>query len=916
MASDDRFAPPDFRLLFEGSPHPYMVLLPDSLFTIAAVNDRYLEVTGTRRAAMVGRGLFQVFPDNPDDPSANGVSDLRSSLERVLRDGVQDTMGIQRYDVPCAEAEGGFRVKYWSPVNTPIPGPDGTTAYVLHYAEDVTEFILSQQQKSGEAHRQPGQPVVAEAPTARIEADILLRASEVKESNRRLKLALEELEQKKAELTRLNQKLYELDHNKTVFFGNVSHELRTPLTLTLGPLEETLSRCQDRLPPSDYQNLTIAHRNALRLLKLVNTLLDFSRIEAGRFEATYRPCDLATLTLELTGVFRSAIEKGGLELIVDCQPLPEPVYVDLGMWEKIVLNLLSNAFKFTLKGQISVTLVSRGAGAELTVADTGCGIPQKELGNIFKRFHRVEQTSGRAHEGTGIGLALVDELVRLQGGDISVQSEVGQGTSFTVSLPFGTQHLPADRLGAAAAGLSSSQSADPFLEEALRWLPEPEQGLAEVTSAPAAGPKPHLLLADDNADMRDYIRRLLGTWCEIRAVADGEAAWEAICQQRPDLLLTDVMMPRLDGFGLLARLRSDPATSFIPVIMLSARAGEESCAEGIEAGADDYLVKPFSARELVARVRTNLEMARLREVSARAAEHLQAKEQANARLEQLVAERTDELEEHRAELEMQNEELLQTYYDLELETAQRIQAVELLREKERLLLQQSRMAAMGDMLFNIAHQWRQPLNVLGLNVQQLGLLYEVGDLNEETLHQTIKRCLEILGHLSQTITDFTCFSKPDKDKSVFTVADAVAKTLSLVRDSFEEQRIALTVEISGEPTIHGYPNEFSQVLLNILMNALDALLDRGIRDGRVRLQASSAGGKTVLTISDNAGWIEPEILPRVFDPFFTTKAQGKGTGIGLFLAKSVVEKSMGGWLSVRNTAEGAEFTIEVSNGNE
>ncbi|GFO58665.1 hypothetical protein GMST_09900 [Geomonas silvestris] len=888
-----------------------MVLLPDSLFTIAAVNDRYLEVTGTQRDTMVGRGLFQVFPDNPDDPSANGVSDLRSSLERVLRDGVQDTMGIQKYDVPCAEAEGGFRVKYWSPVNTPIPGPDGTVAYVLHYAEDVTEFILSQQQTSDEAARQLGNS----RETARIEAEILHRANEVKESNRRLKLAMEELERNKAELTRLNQKLHELDRSKTVFFGNVSHELRTPLTLTLGPLEEILSRTDYPLSPADRNNLSIAHRNALRLLKLVNTLLDFSRIEAGRIQATYRPCDLATLTAQLAGVFRSAIEKGGLELTVDCPPLPEPVFIDLSMWEKIVLNLLSNAFKFTLKGRISVSLRSTGAGARLSVADTGCGIPEGERGNIFQRFHRIEQAKGRAHEGTGIGLSLVDELVRLQGGEISVESEVGRGSSFTVTLPYGSQHLPPDQLGAADAGPSSSPNADPFLEEALRWLPGDEGGLAEELAVSADVARPRLLLADDNADMRDYVQRLMGTWCEIRAVADGEEAWQEICRHRPDLLLTDVMMPRLDGFGLLARLRNDPLTRSLPVIMLSARAGEESRSEGIEAGADDYLVKPFSARELVARVKTNLEMARLREESARAAEHLKAKEEANAHLERLVAERTDELEEHRAELEMQNEELLETYRDLEEETAQRVQAVEHLREKEKLLLQQSRMAAMGDMLFNIAHQWRQPLNVLGLNVQQLGLLYEVGELNQETLDQAIARSLEIIGHLSKTINDFTCFSKPDKDKTVFLVADAVSKTLSLVAAGFEEQRIALTVEVSGEPEIRGYPNEFSQVLLNILMNAMDALVERETRDGRVTLRAVSQDGRAVVIITDNAGGIDPEILPRVFDPFFTTKAQGKGTGIGLFLAKSIVEKSMGGWLKARNTADGAEFTIEVSNGN-
>jgi signal transduction histidine kinase len=712
------------------------------------------------------------------------------------------------------------------------------------------------------------------------------------------------------------EKLAALDRAKTLFFSNVSHELRTPLTLIMGSLEDALAGTKGILSQSDYQNIVVAHRNCLRLLKLVNTLLDFSRIEAGRLQANFRPVDLAQLTNHLSGVFRSTIEKAGMELLVECEQLPRPVYLDQGMWEKIVLNLLSNAFKFTFAGRITVSLRPAGDRAELTVADTGCGIPEAELNDVFKRFHRIEGTRGRTYEGSGIGLALVEELVSFHGGKIRVASTVGLGSAFTVSIPFGKDHLPADSIGTAGSAASTGVRADSYVEEALRWLPDSDEAMAPVENdTPAAGARPYLLLADDNADMREYIRRLLGSRYEIAAVADGEAAWRSLCERRPDLLLTDVMMPGLDGMGLLARLRADAGTCSIPVIILSARAGEESRVEGLEAGADDYLVKPFSARELVARVRTNLEMVRLRGESARAEEHLKAKEEANSHLEAQVIARTGELEEHRAELEAQNEELLETYHHLEQETAERVRVAEELRDKERLLLQQSRMAAMGDMLFNIAHQWRQPLNVLGLTVQHLGLLGEMGELNQEVLSQSVEKAMDIVQHLSQTINDFTNFSKPDKARTLFRVEEATAKTLSLARDSFGERGIAISVQVIGDPVMYGHLNEFCQALLNILMNAFDVLIERGGKDPAVTVRSWTEKGRSIVTIADNAGGIGEESMHRIFDPFFTTKEQGKGTGIGLFLAKTIIEKNMGGSLTACNVAGGAEFRIEVSNGS-
>ncbi|GAB1544741.1 hypothetical protein NUACC21_74170 [Scytonema sp. NUACC21] len=440
-----------------------------------------------------------------------------------------------------------------------------------------------------------------------------------------------EAERKRAEA------LAELDRAKTHFFSNISHEFRTPLTLMLSPLEDILTNPSKDLPRHEGEQLEMVQRNGLRLLKLVNTLLDFSRIEAGWVEAVYEPTELGCLTAELTSVFRSAIEQAGLKLLVNCPPLPEPVYVDREMWEKIVLNLLSNAFKFTNEGEIEVTLCDRGDRIDLAVRDTGIGIPDSELPHVFERFHRVKGARGRTHEGSGIGLSLVQELVKLHGGTIQVSSIVNEGTCFTVSIPTGAAHLPSDRLrwgeaqrtDAARTLASTALGVAPFVEEALRWLPE-EENRGASTMSPLSSPA-RILLADDNADMRDYVKRLLCQHHHVETVANGTDALAAARALLPDLILTDVMMPGLDGFELLRELRADPRTKTTPIILLSARAGEESRIEGLEAGADDYLIKPFSARELLARVNAKLEMARLHQEVTRREQELRAVSEAAQR---------------------------------------------------------------------------------------------------------------------------------------------------------------------------------------------------------------------------------------------------------------------------------------------
>ena len=415
--------------------------------------------------------------------------------------------------------------------------------------------------------------------------------------------------------------LAEIDRAKTQFFSNVSHEFRTPLTLMLGPAEEQLS--DPTTPARARERVAVIHRNAMRLLKLVNTLLDFSRIEADRMTAVFEQTDLGALTTDLAGSFRSVIESAGLRLRVETRGLDRPVSVDRDMWEKIVLNLLSNAFKHTFDGEIDVVLRPAGKDdVELIVRDTGIGVAADELPRLFERFHRVPNARSRTHEGTGIGLALVQELVRLHGGSITVTSEEGKGTAFTVRIPMRhASTVSADQTGEHRAATRQTARAA-YTSEAARWLPSdadddslivddlPTDSVA-IESSPTRPAT--ILLVDDNADMREYAARLLRTrgWTVVTA-ADGAEALELARREPPDLVLSDVMMPRLDGFGLLHALRSEESTRTAPVILLSARAGEESRVEGLDAGADDYLVKPFSAQELLARVASHLALARAR----------------------------------------------------------------------------------------------------------------------------------------------------------------------------------------------------------------------------------------------------------------------------------------------------------------
>ncbi|WP_224371852.1 hybrid sensor histidine kinase/response regulator [Hyalangium versicolor] len=645
------------------------------------------------------------------------------------------------------------------------------------------------------------------------------------------------------------EKLAALDRAKTAFFSNVSHEFRTPLTLMLGPVEDALADASEPLGPQQRERLSLIQRSATRLLKLVNTVLDFTRIGAGRIQGLFRPTDLSAFTARRVSQFESTAKRAQLNLIVDAPPLPESVWIDHEMWETIVFNLLSNAMKYTSAGSIRVSLHAEQEQVCLEVRDTGIGIPSAELPRIFERFHRVEGAWARSHEGSGIGLSLVQELVKLHGGSVGVTSVLGEGTAFTVKVPRGSAHLPREQLFPGKPDTSGAGRASPFLQEIEGWLPRSEEK-GSARGVPAVTPSPtRILVVDDNADLRMYISGLLQSSFVVETAEDGLEALKAIQQRPPELILSDVMMPRLGGFGLLKHLRADPRLRAIPVILLSARAGEEANVEGLEAGADDYLTKPFSARELVARIGTQLEMARVR----REMGFHQARE---ASLEEAVKARDDFLSVVSHELKTPL-----AAFGLQLELI------------ERGLSAESR-AQLGDRLFITRRQ-----------VQRLASL------------------MDTLLDVSQLAVGSLRLRREELDLSAL-VTEVVAR----MRE--ELARAQCPVMLEAAPSVRGHFDRvrLEQVVQNLLSNAAKFGPGRAVE---VRIQRQD--GRALLRVRDHGMGIPPEDRERLWQRFergVSVHNYG-GLGVGLWLTRQVVEAHGGSITMAETPGGGATFMVEL-----
>lgn len=580
---------PDFKALFEATPSPYLVLTPD--LRVVAVSDAYLQATMTEREAILGRGLFEIFPDNPDDPGATGVSNLRTSLERVLLHKVPDTMAVQKYDIrrPASEG-GGFEERYWSPVNTPVFGPDkAAPAYIIHRVEDVTDFIRLKQRGA----EQEKLTEVLRGRAEQVEAELYVRAQAIQEANQRL-------EEANQELARLYERTKELDAIKTRFFANISHELRTPLTLILGPTEALLK--QGQLNPESRRQLLVIERNARTLLHHVNDLLDVAKLESGLMAASYTRVDLAALLRVTASHFELLAAKRGIAYRIKA-PETLAVELDAEKMQRVLLNLLANAFKFAPEGgQVKCTLSADDVRLQLWIDDSGPGVPEALREVIFERFRQGDEEATRRFGGTGLGLAIVKEFLQLQGGTVQVGESPYGGARFEVELPL-----------QAPVGVTVGE-AEAMAADRAALLVEEQQPIAQAETPLGDANKALVLVVEDNPDMNRFIADSLSGAYRVACAFDGREGLVRALALKPDLIVSDLMMPRMSGDQLVRELRLHAKLDAVPIVLLTAKTDEALRAELLRGGAQDYLTKPFLPDELLARVGNLIEMSRAREL--------------------------------------------------------------------------------------------------------------------------------------------------------------------------------------------------------------------------------------------------------------------------------------------------------------
>lgn len=763
-----------------------------------------------------------------------------------------------------------------------------------------------------------------------------------------------------------SRQLTELDRAKTVFFSNISHEFRTPLTLMLGPLSDLLHEAA--MPAHLHPQLVTAERNAVRLSKLVNALLEFSRIEAGRQKAIFTPVDLGALTGEYASAFESAMVRAGLDYDIVLPGKEVRAYVDVDMWERVVLNLLSNALKFTLHGRIEVKLHAMNDRALLEVRDSGVGIPNDELPRLFERFHRIEGSGGRTHEGSGIGLALIHELVRLHGGTIQVDSQLGVGSTFTVSLPLGRDHLPPEQVEDEQLASHRVTQADSYVREALGWM----QPVADAPSEPAHAPPAigaryagthgaRVVVADDNVDMQQYLQRLLSPYYAVELVADGLEALKALKRERPALVVTDVMMPRLDGFQLLSAMRSDEQLRSIPVIVLSARAGEEARIEGLHAGADDYLVKPFTARELLARVGALIALDRMRRSSEEQLRLGLAEAQLftwevdlrtqtislsdNARL--VFEETPRNMNEggqliHAADRERHQrviDEAIKTggKFKDEIRVVGRDGAIRWLEVRGKALTDASGVpTALSGISFDIterkdlenslrladrrkdeflamlAHELRNPLAPIR-NAGELLLRFGPTDDRMRRAVEIVNRQAKQLARLVDDLLDVSRITRGRVELHLAPIdlSAIVSPAVEAVEGMLRDKSQRLTVVPSLEPLpVQADAARLQQCLVNLLTNACKYTEP----SGQVEVSVCREGASGLIRVSDNGAGIAKELLPDVFELFVQSqrtldRSQG-GLGIGLSVVKALVELH-GGQVHASSAGLGQGSTFEM-----
>lgn len=829
----------DYRRLFESLPGLYMVL--DANFDLLTVSDAYAAATMIVRDDVVGRNLFEVFPDNPDDPNASGTANLRASLQRVVRELVVDVMAVQKYDVRRPESEGGgFEVRYWSPVNSPVLAPDGTLEYIVHQAEDVTEFVRLRQ--LGDEHARETHELRSQA--ERMEVEVYQRAQQVSRANRELQHAKEQVEQ-------LYERTKQLDEIKTQFFANVSHELRTPLALILGPLERIAA--DPSIPSATRERLEVATRNGRLLLRHVNDLLDVAKLEAGKLGVDYADVDAADVVRVAASHFDSLARERHIAFVIDVAG-PIPAQLDVPKVDRVLVNLLSNAFKFSPDGTrigLRARTDSETERLVVEVEDQGPGIPEEERVRVFERFRQIEGGERRKVGGTGLGLAIAKDFVELHGGSLTVTAGASGGARFVVELPLRAPRGATVERGPSLAPSDAGGAGAQLARELLGNLPH-----AAVETLAADDERPLVLVVEDNPDMNRFVRESLEPAVRTAAAFDGAEGLRRARELHPDLVVSDMMMPGTSGEDLLLAMRADADLRETPVLLLTAKADEESRVRLLRAGARDYVQKPFSADELRARVR-NLVEARLASKEAR-------------RL-------YDELEAKSRRLEAVGIELAASNAELE---------------------------AFGH---SVAHDLRAPLRSIDGFSQ--ALLEDAADVLDENARGHLGRIRKSASRMNELIDDLLTLSRITRQPLEVEPVDLgpIARQVNAVLARDQPARV-VELSLAGDLHTVGDPRLLTIVLENLLANAWKFTRGREV----AHIEMGRSDEATFFVRDDGAGFDE-RYAHKLFQTFQRLHAPSEfeGTGIGLATVLRIVRRHGGNAWATGKVGEGATFSFSL-----
>lgn len=842
---------PDFEKIFDWAPGIFLILLPDPpKFTIIAANKARLQATMSSDS-QIGKGLFDMFPDDPNDPNATGVENLRHSLLRVLKTAKSDTMAVQKYDIPKPDGS-GFEERYWSPVNTPVLDSNGKILYIIHEVEDVTDYILLKQ--TGDDQLKLTQELEEKVKIA--EREVYQRAQEIQKANLKLQTAHDELNV-------LYTKVKDLDDIKTQLFANVSHELRTPLTLILGPVEELLNG--HPLTRSQQDNLRIVQRNARTLLKHVNDLLDVAKLEAGKMTINYSEFNLAKLVRLTASHFESAMASKHIHFTIKT-PRTLIVQGDEEKIQRIVMNILSNALKFVPKGgHVDCRLETNDHKVSITITDNGRGIKKELRDVIFERFRQIEGGPTRSTGGTGLGLSIVKDFVDLHHGAVGVSETPGGGATFLIELP---QLAPAGvTIHKMKTHLSSLEEIN---EEEREMSPSPPSESSQDL-------RPVALIVEDNPDMREFIGRTLADEFHVIKASDGKDGLLKLQTSNPDIILTDIMMPKMSGDQMINKIREDQRYHHIPIILLTAKIDDELKLKLLGDGCQDFLSKPFSQKELLLRVRNLVLMKKSKDILS-------------------------------SELSLKSDDILSLSKELTLrkrELQNSLEAVHVAREQAETASEMK-----SRLLASTSHELRTPLASILLATEFI--IKKNPDIKDFFYFQHILKSSKRLKNLINQLIDYSYFQhgKLTVKEVAFSAQEVIDEIIEEMSPSAENKKIKLISQTDLQESIISDPRLIRIVLSNILSNAI-----KFTENGVITLKASLRRSNLLFEISDTGVGMSPEDLKRIFEPFEQLEPiQNKtipGIGLGLSFVKGIIDMMKGSYQVESQLGEGSTFSVTL-----